>query len=46
MLANVLQVAGAVSIVVGVAWMAGPWAFIVGGILAILLGVGAARKAR
>lgn len=46
MLANVLQVAGAASIVVGVALLAGWWAFIVGGILAILLGVGAARKAR
>lgn len=46
MLANVLQVAGAVSIIVGAAFIAGFWAFIVAGVLLIGLGVGAARKAR
>lgn len=46
MLANVLQVAGAVSIVVGAAFLAGFWAFIVAGVLLIALGIGSARKAR
>jgi hypothetical protein len=44
MLANILQVFGAVSVTVGAGLVWVPAGFIVGGLLSILLGLGAARK--